>query len=146
VIIGPSVRSRGGPTATVPRVIVVPALVALVLLTGLAVFQVALIAGAPLGHFAWGGQYRVLPSKLRIGSAVSLVLYALFALVIWGSMTRLSVAGGDAGVDVGIWVLTAYFGAGVLTNAVSRSRPERFLMTPVALVLVACCLVIALQS
>jgi hypothetical protein len=30
-------------------------------------------------------------------------------------------------------------------NLASRSRPERFVMTPVCVVLAACCLVIALQ-
>jgi hypothetical protein len=127
-------------------VIVFAAVVASVLLAGLAVFQVALVAGAPLGRFAWGGQHRVLPSRLRIGSAVSVALYALITLVLWGSASRSSVEGGDAGTDVGSWVLTAYFGLGVLLNAVSRSRPERFLMTPVALVLALCCLAIALRS
>ena len=48
-----------------------------VLLGALALFQLALILGAPVGRFAWGGQYRVLPAKLRIGSAVAIVIYAL---------------------------------------------------------------------
>jgi hypothetical protein len=130
----------------VPRVIVFAAVVAGVLLAGLAVFQVALVAGAPLGRFAWGGQHRVLPSRLRIGSAVSVALYALITLVLWGSASRSSVEGGAAGTDVASWVLTAYFGVGVLLNAISRSRPERFLMTPVVLVLALCCLAIALRS
>ena len=42
-----------------------------VLLGGLAVFQALLALGAPLGAFAWGGQHRVLPTRLRVGSAVS---------------------------------------------------------------------------
>ena len=124
-----------------PQVIVFSAVVAVVLLAALAVFQVALVAGAPLGHFAWGGQYRVLPSRLRIGSAVSTVLYAVFAIIIWAAVTRSSGFG-----DIGIWVLTAFFGLGVLMNGISRSRPERLLMTPVVLVLALCSLVIALQS
>jgi hypothetical protein len=50
------------------------AIVACAVLAGLTVFQAALIAGAPLGRFAWGGQHDVLPAKLRIGSAVSIAL------------------------------------------------------------------------
>ena len=34
----------------------------------LAVFQLALALGAPIGHFAWGGAHRVLPARLRIDS------------------------------------------------------------------------------
>jgi len=112
----------------------------------LAVFQLLLVAGAPLGRFAWGGQHRVLPTKLRIGSAVSIVLYALFALIILGSAER-AVDGTGVGItDVGIWGLTAYFALGIVMNAVSRSRPERMLMTPVVAVLAGVCLALALQS
>jgi hypothetical protein len=119
----------------VPLVITVAAVLAVVLLAGLAVLQGALLAGAPLGHLAWGGRHRVLPRRLRIGSALSIALYAFFALTIWASATRLSVPGGATGPDAGIWLLTAYVGVGVALNAASRSRPERLVMTPVCLVL-----------
>ncbi|KGH45132.1 membrane protein [Modestobacter caceresii] len=122
----------------------VAAVVGVVLLGCLAVFQVSLIAGAPLGRFAWGGQHVVLPTALRIGSAVSLVLYGLFAALILQVAGALDVL--PRGVaDVAIWVLTAYFAVGVLMNAVSRSVPERLVMTPVALALAVVCLVLALQ-
>ncbi|MGY1827189.1 hypothetical protein [Blastococcus sp. SYSU DS0541] len=112
------------------------------LLAGLAAFQVALAAGRPWGRFAWGGQHEVLPTGLRVGSAVSVVLYALFAVVILqaaGLVTAVPAAVGD----VGIRVLTGYFALGILLNGISRSRSERVVMTPLVLVLAACCLVVA---
>jgi hypothetical protein len=36
------------------------------LLAGLAIFQTLLIAGLPFGRLAFGGQNRVLPTKLRL--------------------------------------------------------------------------------
>ncbi len=120
------------------------AVLGVVLLGGLAAFQVLLVAGAPLGRYAWGGQHVVLPVHLRIGSAVSIALYAGFALLVLQAADAVDVLpSGSAGV--GIWVLTAYLGIGVVMNAVSRSRPERLVMTPVALALAAICLVLALQ-
>ncbi len=119
------------------------ALLASLLLAGLAVFQGLLVAGAPLGRFAWGGQNEVLPANLRIGSAVSIALYAAFAVLILQAAGALSVLP-DGFVDVAIWVLTGYFALGIVMNAISRSRPERLLMTPVVAVLAAGCLVIAL--
>jgi hypothetical protein len=119
-------------------VINLAAVLVFVLLAALAVFQVALIAGAPLGRFAWGGGSTVLPTALRIGSAVSVVIYAVIAWLVWRAATQ----PGDAGPW--IWVLTAYFGLGVVMNAASRSRPERLVMTPVVLLLGVSCLVIAL--
>jgi hypothetical protein len=121
------------------------AVLAYVLVAGLAVFQVALAGGAPLGRLAWGGKHRVLPRGLRIASAVSVLLYALFAFVISPAVGYASDAGDHQESYPPIWVLTAYFGVGVLANLASRSRPERWVMTPVALILALCCLVIALE-
>jgi hypothetical protein len=118
------------------------AVVSLVLLGGLAVFQGLLVAGLPLGRFAWGGQNEVLPAGLRIGSAVSIVLYAGFAVLILQAAGRLSLL--PVGfVGIAIWVLTGYFVLGIAMNAVSRSRPERLLMSPVVALLAVCCLALA---
>jgi hypothetical protein len=125
-------------------VITVVALAGAVLLGGLAVFQVLLIAGAPLGRFAWGGRNVVLPARLRIGSAVSVALYAVFAVLMLQAAGAFSVLP-DGAAAVGIWALTGYFVLGVAMNAASRSRPERLVMTPVTLALAAVCLTLALQ-
>ena len=109
-----------------------------VLLAALAVFQVALVAGAPLGRFAWGGGSVVLPTGLRIGSAVSVVSYFVIAWLVWRAVAQPEHA------EPWMWILTAFFGLGVVMNAASRSRPERLVMTPTALVLAVSCLVIAL--
>jgi hypothetical protein len=119
-------------------VITLAAVVASALLAGLAVFQLLLAAGRPLGRFAWGGQHEVLPPTLRIGSVVSVVSYAAIVWLLWRAVAQ----PGDAGPW--IWILTAYFGLGIVMNAASRSRPERLVMTPVVLVLAVSCLLIAL--
>ncbi len=119
------------------------AVVALALLAALAVFQGLLAAGLPLGRFAWGGQHEVLPPNLRIGSAVSIGLYAAFAVLILQAAGAISpLPDGVAGVA--IWVLTGYLVLGIGMNAISRSRPERLTMTPVVALLAGSCLVLAL--
>ncbi|MCW5874525.1 MAG: hypothetical protein KIS88_07765 [Anaerolineales bacterium] len=116
------------------------AYLAVAILAGLTIFQTLLIAGRPLGRFAWGGQHDVLPSNLRTGSLISIVLYVVFAVIILerAGLISLSFIPGFA-----IWVLAAYFTLGVLMNAISRSKPERNIMTPVALLLAACCYALA---
>lgn len=121
----------------------VAAVAACIILAALAVFQIALIAGAPIGRFAWGGQHDVLPRKLRIGSVTSIVLYALFALVILGRAGLVTILP-EVVTSVGIWVLVVYFALGIVLNGISKSKPERNLMAPVSLVLAALCLVVAL--
>jgi hypothetical protein len=120
------------------------ALVGVALLAALAVFQGLLVAGAPLGRFAWGGQHVVLPTNLRIGSVISIVSYALFAVLILQAAGSVAVLP-QGFVDAAIWVLAGFFAIGIVMNAVSRSRPERLVMTPVVLLLAAICLVLALR-
>jgi hypothetical protein len=106
-----------------------------VVLSGLAVFQLALAAGAPLGRFAWGGGHERLPTNLRIGSVVSIAIYAAFALIVLERAGVTRVLPSPSIANVGIWVIVGYLALGVVMNAISRSPPERFTMTPVALVL-----------
>lgn len=104
----------------------------------------ALVAGAPLGRFAWGGQHEVLPRKLRIGSVVSIVLYGVFGYTALAEAGLVPVLISEGFTEVFMWVLTAYFALGVAMNAISRSKPERFVMTPVALVLAVLFLLLSL--
>jgi len=119
------------------------ALALTVILALLAVFQIALAAGAPWGHFAWGGQHRVLPRNLRIGSVVSIVIYAVIAFVAWERVGASSVLP-DVVAQVAMWVVFAYFAIGIVMNAISRSKPERYTMTPIVLVLAVLSLLIAM--
>ena len=100
----------------------------------LAVFQLALVFGAPWGHFAWGGQDRVLPARKRIGSVISILIYAFMTVVAWDRVGAISVFP-DLFSQIAMWVIFAYSVLGILMNAISRSKPERYTMVPVAIVL-----------
>lgn len=130
--------------ATVRPMTVAAALVVCALLAALSAFQILLVVGRPLGRFAWGGTHDVLPLHLRVGSAISIVLYGLFAVLVLDRAEIIDLLP-DAVVDVGIWVLVGYLALGVLLNGMSRSRPERNVMTPTVLVLAVLTLVVALN-
>ncbi|WP_442576886.1 hypothetical protein ACSBPH_07105 [Microbacterium sp. F51-2R] len=110
------------------------ALALTVILVLLAVFQLALVFGAPLGRFAWGGQHRVLPARLRIGSAVSILIYALIDVIAWDRVGAVDVFPAPFS-EIAMWVIFGYFTLGILMNAVSRSKPERYMMVPVSVAL-----------
>lgn len=119
------------------------AVITLIVLALLTAFQVALVFGAPLGRFAWGGQHKgVLPRKLRIASIFSIVIYGVFALFVFGKLDIFVI--NPPILSVGLWVFTAYFILGTIMNAVSRSKYERYTMTPIAAVLAVCFLVLVI--
>ena len=119
------------------------AVISLTLLALLVVFQVLLIAGVPIGNFAWGGQHKTLPRNLRIGSVFSIVIYAFIAALIVSKAGLWQLIPQGTFLDITLWVVFAYLALGVVMNAISRSKPERYTMTPVALVLAVCIFVIA---
>lgn len=123
----------------------VASVTACVVLGLLAAFQVALASGRPWGRYAWGGQHDgPLPTRLRVGSAVSVAVYAAIAVVLlWRA--GVVVPGPPSGaVRAAAWVVAGYFVLGTGMNALSRSREERRTMTPVAAVLAALAVVVAL--
>ena len=119
------------------------ALALTVVLAALAVFQLALVFGAPLGRFAWGGAHRVLPARLRVGSVVSIVIYALIDVIAWDRVGAIDVFP-EPFSEVAMWVIFGYFVLGILLNAISRSKPERNLMVPVCIVLAVLSFLIAM--
>lgn len=115
--------------------------VALVAVLG--VFQIALAAGAPWGLYAWGGQHPgVLPTRLRVGSALSVLIYGVMAVFM---LDRAGVVDWlpDGVSHVGVWIVFGYSVLGTLMNLVSRSTKERAVMTPVAAVLAVLSFVVA---
>ena len=114
-----------------------------VLLGGLAVFQALLAGGAPLGRFAWGGQHRVLPRPLRVGSLGAIVVYLLIAAIVLARADLLSIGVPDRVVSTAAWVVAGYFFVGIGMNLVSRSKPERAVMSPVAALLCGLSVVVA---
>lgn len=120
----------------------VAAWIVVAVLALLSLFQLALACGAPWGAFAWGGQTRVLPTSLRVGSAVSLVLYAAFALVVLDRAGEINVFS-DGVASVGAWVVFAFAALSVVVNAASRSKPERYTMTPICVVLAVASFLVA---
>jgi hypothetical protein len=111
------------------------AYIACFILLALSFFQLALAFGAPIGNLAWGGAHKVLPARLRVGSIIAVFLYALFAFFILEKADLVNAINNEGFVNAGMWVITAYFALGIFMNAISKSKYERMVMTPVTLIL-----------
>jgi hypothetical protein len=109
-------------------------------------FQLALAAGAPWGAYAMGGSRPGrFPPALRVAAVVQAVVLALLAVVV---VSRAGVAfvGLLDGVPWLVWVPVAVGALSLALNAASRSAGERRLWVPVAAVLLASSLVVALGA
>lgn len=123
---------------------VIATLIAVMTLGLLSVFQIALALGAPIGQFAWGGKHKVLPLNLRVGSISSLVIYLGIIVCLLSKSNTYQIIPLGTFLNVLVWIIFAYFVLGVFMNAISRSKRERYTMTPIVILLASCALIIAL--
>ncbi len=111
----------------------------------IALFQIALAAGAPWGAASWGGRHPGrLPTGYRIGSAVAGLFF--YPAMAWFILDRAGVVGDEtpSGGVAGLWVLTGLFGLSTVINLISPSKVER-IWAPVALILTVCCALLAIR-
>ena len=121
----------------------IAAIVATVVLGALICFQVLLAVGLPLGRAAWGGAHRVLPTALRWSSVAAVVI---LGFAVWMVLARAGLVAPGAEIRVVrimTWIFAGYFVLNTVMNVMSRSSLERLTMTPVALILVACFILVA---
>jgi hypothetical protein len=122
------------------------AITAAIVLAFLTIFQLLLILGLPIGKFAWGGQHTVIPVRLRVASVFSVGLYLFFALIILNQGSVIEIRGKEGWADTALTIITGYFFIGIIMNALSRSKAERLVMTPVATVVALLFLYVALKT
>ena len=122
------------------------AVISTTIFIGLSIFQLLLALGFPLGRAAWGGEYEILPTSLRIGSLIAVfMLFSALYLVL--SRAEIIRDFGLAGLSkYGVLVLAGFFSFNTLANLVSQSNLERMIMTPIALTLSICCFILFFHS
>ena len=118
----------------------------LTLLALITLFQIALIAGAPWGEYAFGGKNKgALPRNLRIGSAISSFLYLGIAghyLAQIGVFPQLL----DANLNsIANWSIVGINSLSLIMNTITPSKKERMIWAPVALILLGASILIALN-
>lgn len=111
----------------------------------IAVFQVALASGAPLGRAAWGGASAVLPRNLRVASSVAIVIWLLATVIVLGRVGIAVVPLPAALLGLGTWILVVLLIVGAIMNFASSSPWERFGWAPLTVILALLTLLVALS-
>ena len=130
--------TRSSTPARYARTAAVLAAIGFLLFMG---YQIALALGVHLA--GWGGGPRTLPTSLRIGSAVSAVVFVAAALVILSRAGYRSASVPSRVLRWGAWIVVVLMVLSALSNFASPSNWERFLLAPCAVVLALLCLVVA---
>ena len=114
------------------------AIIGAVLFTVVLVFTALAAFGFPVGEFTMGGQHKILPKKFRIMAIVSLPIQ-IFAIIIvlamgayiplWFSLTATKVL---------CIIFASYLTLNTFMNLFSKSKKERYIMTPLSFAAAIC--------
>lgn len=116
------------------------------LLTVLVLFQLALAAGAPWGALAMGGRFPGrLPPAMRIAALAQVAIYGLMGAVVFARAGS-ALPGWFEASHIAVWVVVGVMALAVALNLVTPSRWERRLWAPVAIVMFAAVLRVALAE
>ena len=117
-----------------------------VVLFGIIATMTVLVAcGLPLGEFTMGGQHKILPKKFRVMAVISVVIQ-IFAMIIIL----------QAGGFISLWLpftvtkyiclfFAAYLTLNTIMNMISKSKKEKYVMTPISLIAGICFWITAFQ-
>ena len=123
-------------------IVLIAAIIAVVLFTGMSVFQLLLVLGLPLGRLAYGGKYEKLPSKMKITSLIGIVIFIFASLSVLERAKIITLFNNLMFVTVFIWIIAVYLAFNTLMNAISKSKWEKLIMTPISLTLTICCFIV----
>ena len=104
-----------------------------------------IICGLPLGEFTMGGQYKVFPQKLRIVLISQLILQVFFVVIILQAGGFLPLWFSHKTTKIICIVMASYLSLNVIMNFISKSKKEKYVMTPLSLVTAICFWITALH-
>lgn len=111
----------------------------------IAIMTVLVACGLPLGEFTMGGQHKILPKNLRVAAVISVAIQ-IFAMIIIL----------QAGGFIPLWLsfkvteyicffFAAYLSLNTIMNIISKSKKEKYVMTPISLISTICFWITAFQ-
>ena len=111
----------------------------------IATMTILVACGLPLGEFTMGGQHKILPKNLRVAAVISVAIQFFTMIIIL-----------QAGGFIPLWFsfkvtkyicffFAAYLSLNTIMNMISKSRKERFVMTPLSLIAGICFWIAAFQ-
>lgn len=106
--------------------------------------SILLICGLPLGELTMGGKYRIFPKKLRIVLVVQLILQLFFVIIILQAGGLIPLWFTDKTTRIVCIVMAVYLSLNVVANFISKSKKEKYIMTPLSLLSAICFWITAL--
>ena len=126
--------------------ILIAALIAVVIFAVVSIIQLLLALGLPLGKLAFGGKHERLPTNMRIMSIIAIGIFVLASISVLERAGIITLFNNPIFTLVVVWVIAVYLALNTLLNALSKSKKEKLIMTPLSLIASICCFIVAILA
>ncbi len=117
-------------------------LIVAIITFGMAVLQLCLTLGAPFGEYVLGGRNKVLPPKMRFVSGTFSFVFIFIGLVYLQSGKVAYLGLGSMLVNVVVIINTIFLAYAIVGNGVlTKSKKEKYLMTPLSVIQFVCSMI-----
>ncbi len=120
------------------------AIIGTVILSVMMGLSILIICGLPLGELTMGGQYRVFPKKLRFVLITQLLLQFFFMIVLLQNAGFVSLWFSEKTTKIIGIVMALYLSLNTVMCFISKSKKEKYIMTPLSFVTAVCFWITAL--
>lgn len=110
------------------------------------VMYILLAFGLPLGEFAMGGKYKVMPKNLRIACAVSVVVQLFAIMIILQTGGIIPMMFSYKVTRFICFFFAFYLSVNCVMNALSKSRKEKLFVTPLSVIAAVCFWITAINA
>lgn len=122
----------------------------MVAIIGAGVFSIVIVlsflvvCGFPLGELTMGGQYKVFPKKLRIILVMQLILQIFFVVIILQMGGLIPFWFSENATKIICIIMAVYLSFNTIMNFISKSKKEKYIMTPLSAISAVCFWIITL--
>ena len=111
----------------------------------IATMTILVACGLPLGEFTMGGQHKILPNKFRVMAVISVAIQVFAMIVILQAGGFIPLCLPFKFTKYICFFFAAYLSLNTIMNMISKSRKEKYVMTPLSLIAGICFWITAFQ-
>ncbi|WP_217957972.1 hypothetical protein [Acutalibacter muris] len=108
------------------------------------VLSFLIVCGFPLGELTMGGQYKVFPKKLRIILVMQLILQIFFVVIVLQMGGLIPFWFSENATKIICIIMAVYLSFNTIMNFISKSKKEKYIMTPLSAISAVCFWIITL--
>lgn len=108
------------------------------------VLSFLIVCGFPLGELTMGGRYKVFPKKLRIVLVMQLIIQIFFVVIILQMGGLIPFWFSENATKMICIIMAVYLSFNTIMNFISKSKKEKYIMTPLSAISAVCFYIITL--